>query len=173
MRRRGMLAGAIALTALAACSREPETADAPAPETAPSFPDPADSVRPIYDPYLNQSESPPAFRDQAPWSADLWRQLEAMVARSNAQNEPILDFDPIIGAQDYELSDLTVTTDSVVENSHAAVRARFTNLGQSTEIVFYMVWENDAWRVDNITGAVAGSGWDLRQISAQPATVAP
>ena len=33
------------------------------------------------------------------------------------------DFDPLIDAQDYQLSDLNVTTDSVVENSHAIVTA--------------------------------------------------
>jgi len=167
MRRRDMLASALALTALAACSPEPEKVEAPTPEVAPNFPDPAETVRPIYEPYLTRAETFPSFRDQAPWSADLWRQLEAMVARSNARNEPILDFDPVIGAQDYELSGLSVTTESAVQNSHAAVRARFINLGQPEEIVFYMIWEGDAWRVDNITGVMAGSGWDLRQIATQ------
>jgi len=158
-----------ALAALAACSRDQNKAKTPEPAPAPAgeelgFPDPADVVRPLYDPYLTPGATLPSFQDQAPWSADLWAQLQAMVARSEARNEPILDFDPIIGAQDYELTGLTVGTEAAAQNSHAAVRARFTNLGRPEEIVFYMVWEGDAWRVDNI----AGSNWELRQIAAAP-----
>ena len=70
----------------------------------------------------------PAFRDQAPWSAGLWAQLEAMMARSQARNEPILDFDPVIGAQDHQLANLNVATEAISENSHAVVRASFRPL---------------------------------------------
>jgi hypothetical protein len=161
MRRRDFVLS-VGAVALASCSPAEEKAPA-APEGA-GFPDPADVVRPLYEPYLTPNGTFPDFEHQAPWSADLWTQLQAMRARSEALNEPILDFDPIIGAQDYQLSGLTVGTESAVQNSHSAVRARFTNLGQPTEIVFYMVWEGDAWRVDNITG----DGWDLRQIAAAP-----
>ena len=71
--------------------------------------DPAMVVRQLYDPYLTPNATFPAFRDQAPWSAGLWAQLEAMMARSQARNEPILDFDPVIGAQDHQLGNLNVT----------------------------------------------------------------
>jgi hypothetical protein len=91
-------------------------------------------------------------------------QLEAMSARSQAMGEPILDFDPLIDAQDYQLSDLNVTTDAVVENSHATVRASFNNNGQPAEVLYDLIWENGAWRVDNIRT----SNWDLRQIAAGP-----
>ena len=85
-----------------------------------------------------------------------------MMARSQARGEPILDFDPLIDAQDYQLSDLNVTTDSVVENSHATVRANFVNAGAMSEVVYDLVWENGGWRVDNIRT----SRWDLRLIAA-------
>lgn len=162
--RRAVLLGA---AALAACSRQSETAPASgASPAAAGFPDPADVVRPLYAPYLGGAGEFPAFRDQAPWSAGLWSELEAMLARSQAIGEPILDFDPLIGAQDGQVSALTVSTEAAVENSHAAVRARFTNLGAAQEIVFYLVWEDGGWRVDNI----AGGDWDLRQIAAQGTT---
>jgi hypothetical protein len=88
--------------------------------------------------------------------------LQAMTARSQARGEPILDFDPLIDAQDYQLADLNVSTDGVVENSHATVRARFTNSGAPAEIVYDLVWEDGGWRVDNIRT----SRWDLRVITA-------
>ena len=105
----------------------------------------------------------PAFRDQAPWSAGLWAQLETMMARSQARNEPILDFDPVIGAQDHQVGNLNVTTEAISENSHAVVRASFTNLGRGEEIVYDLIWEGDRWKVDNIRGG----NWDLRQIATQ------
>lgn len=160
MRRRAIILGVASAAALAACSRQEQKAETP----ATAAPDPAAVIRPLYDRYFTEGAQFPEFREQAPWSADLWAQLEAMVARSNAINEPILDFDPLIDAQDYQLADLNVATEAVAENSHATVRASFTNAGNASEVVYDMVWEGGAWRVDNIRTAA----WDLRQIAAAP-----
>jgi len=167
MRRRDLLLIAAA-AALAACQPPPTKSDGPAEGDAAgdggrAITDPAIVVRQLYDPYIARADPFPSFRDQAPWSVGLWAQLEAMVARSNARNEPILDFDPIVAAQDYEISNLNVVTEAVSENSHAVVRASFTNLGRNEEVVYDLIWEGDRWRVDNIRGR----DWDLRQISQQ------
>jgi hypothetical protein len=156
MHRRSFI---IAAAALAACTppAAPPESEAPA-----DTPDPAAAVRPLYDPYLTEGAAFPEFREQAPWSTSMWTQLEAMSARSQAMGEPILDFDPLIDAQDYQLSNLNVTTDAVVESSHATVRASFNNNGAPSEVLYDMVWENGAWRVDNIRT----SQWDLRAIAA-------
>jgi hypothetical protein len=151
--------------ALAACSRQTEETEPPREDRAGrAITDPAAVIRQLYDPYLTQGATFPAFREQAPWSADLWALLETMMARSQALNEPILDFDPMIAAQDYQLTDLNVASEGVVENSHAVVRASFTNLNQATEVIYDMVWEDDRWKVNNIRG----DGWDLRQIASAP-----
>lgn len=166
MRRRNLILGAGATTALAACQRQQQKAEAPAAGeggAARAMTDPAMVVCQLYDPYLTPNATFPAFRDQAPWSAGLWAEIEAMTARSQARNEPILDFDPVIGAQDHQLSNLSVATEAISENSHAVVRVSFTNLGRGEEIVYDLVWEGDRWRVDNIRGA----NWDLRQIARQ------
>jgi Protein of unknown function (DUF3828) len=157
MNRRVLLLSA---AALAACSRESGKTQ-PAPAAA--APDPAETIRPLYTPYMSDGAEFPAFRDQAPWSADLWARLEAMNARSQAINEPILDFDPLTGAQDYRLSALTVRTESVAANSRAVVRAHFINLGRDAAVIYDLIWERGGWRVDNIHGA----DWDLRQIAAE------
>ena len=172
MRRRDLILGVGAAAALAACQRQEQKADTPAAGGAGgdaaggagrAMTDPAMVVRQLYDPYLTPNATFPAFRDQAPWSAGLWAQLEAMMARSQAHNEPILDFDPVIGAQDHQLANLNVATEAISENSHAVVRASFTNLGRGEEIVYDLIWEGDRWKVDNIRGR----DWDLRQISQQ------
>jgi hypothetical protein len=159
-----ILAGGAAAV-LSACQRQQGQSDAPEGETGAdrAMTDPAMVVRQVYDPYIARAETFPAFRDQAPWSAGLWAQLEAMVARSEARNEPILDFDPAIGAQDYEIGNLNVVTEAVSESSHAVVRASFTNFGRNEEIVYDLIWEDERWRVDNIRGR----DWDLRQIAQQ------
>ncbi len=164
MQRRSFLLAA-AGAALAACSRESAKAPEPAPEAA-AGPDPVTAIRPLYDRYLTPNAVFPPLENQAPWSSALQAQLQTMMARSEAINEPILDFDPLIGAQDYELTNLNVTADGVVYGSHAVVRASFTNLGEPREILYDLIWENGAWRVDNVRGA----DFDLRQIAASGAT---
>ncbi len=154
MHRRFFLIGA---AALAACTR-----DAVTPQAAPG-PDPAAIIAPIYQPYIANSVLV-GLQDQAPWTPPMREALEAMLARAQSAGEPILDFDPIIGAQDYQLSGLSLITEALVANSHAVVRARFSNLGRETEISYDMVWLDGGWRVDN----VRGEDWDLRQIAAAP-----
>lgn len=163
MHRRNLIIGAAA-AALVACSPPAEKQDAPADGAGRAMTDPAMVIRQLYEPYLTQGATFPDFQNQAPWSASLWTTLQAMMARSQAINEPILDFDPLIAAQDYQLSDLNVATESIVEASHAVVRASFTNATTPTEVIYDLVWEDDRWKVDNIRGA----DWDLRQIASAP-----
>lgn len=162
MRRRDLISGFSAMI-LAACSRQESKTEAPADE-ARGVTDPSAVIRPLYDRYITPDAQFPDFREQAPWSTNLWALLEAMMARSQQINEPILDFDPLIGAQDYQLSNLSVTNEAISEASHAVVRASFINADAHTEIVYDLIWEAGRWKVDNIRG----DGWDLRQIAAAP-----
>ncbi len=162
MLRRNLIL-ALGVLALAACS-PPQAEKADAPGATRAATDPASVIRPLYDRYMIQDATFPEFREQAPWSNAMWAQISAMTARSQALNEPILDFDPIIGAQDYQLSDLSVVNEAISEGSHAVVRASFNNATARTEIIYDLIWEDDRWKVDNIRG----DGWDMRQITAAP-----
>lgn len=164
--RRTIVLG-LASAALAACSppaERPEGAPAgDAASTAAS--DPSIVIRPLYDRYLAGDAGVfPPLEVQAPWSERMRNELMAMMARSEARNEPILDFDPFVNAQDWEIQSVNVTTDAVAEGSHAVVRANITNAGFAEDVLYDLVWENGAWRVDNIRN----SDWDLRQIVTQP-----
>ncbi len=161
MRRRELML-ALGAAALAACT-PPQQGQDEAPARAAT--DPAAVIRPLYDRYMTPDAEFPSFQEQAPWSNGLWTLLAAMSQRSEQINEPILDFDPIIGAQDYQLSNLDVANEAISEGSHAVVRARFNNATTTqTNIVYDLIWEDDRWKVDNIRG----EGWDLRQIAAAP-----
>ena len=147
MLRRSLILTAAA-AALAACT-PPQQEKTETPPAA-AAPDPADAIRPLYDRYLTEGAQFPDFREQAPWSVSLWTQLEAMTRRSEQINEPILDFDPLIDAQDYQITDLNVATEALAEGSHATVRATFNNAGRPAEVVYDLIWEGGAWKVDNI-----------------------
>lgn len=163
MRRRELML-ALSAAALAACTPpQAEKSETPA-EGARAVTDPAAVIRPLYDRYMTPDAQFPDFREQAPWSDSLWSLLSAMMRRSEQINEPILDFDPIIGAQDYQLSNLNVANEAISEGSHAVVRVTFNNATTPTNIIYDLIWEGDRWRVDNIRG----EGWDLRQIAAAP-----
>jgi hypothetical protein len=165
MKRRDFLLVGLAVIA-AACQRE-QTA-APAPEGgAEAVADPAAVIAPLYERYRTDPAVTtfPALPEQAPWSASLRAELEAMMARSQATQEPILDFDPFVNAQDWQIGAVAVTTDGFAENSHAVVRAHFVNGDHEDEVVYDLIWEGGGWRVDNIRH----EGWDLRQIVRQGA----
>ncbi len=129
-----------------------------------AIPDPAAVVRTLYAPYITADGQAPSLEDAAPWSARMQAEIAAMQARSGAGDGPSLDFDPIIDAQDYQLSNIAATTDSLVEGSHAVVRAQFNNIGAPQEVVYDLVWESDRWKVDNIRT----SEWDMRAIVTTP-----
>lgn len=165
MQRRTLIVGAA--LALAACQRQPssgEEQDAPGNGAggSPAYPDPAQTIAPLYERYRTDPAVTtfPVLPEQAPWSADLRAKLEGMIARSRTAEAPILDFDPFVNAQDWQIASVNVTTDGVVANSHATVRARFVNGNTEDEVVYDLIWEGGSWRVDNMRH----TGWDLRQI---------
>lgn len=165
MRRRDFFLGA-GLLLVAACQRQ--SAETPEGDAAgESISDPAEVIAPLYERYRTDPAVTtfPTLIDQAPWSAELRAQLEAMLARSQTNEEPILTFDPFVNAQDWQIMSVAVTTDGVVANSHATVRARFVNGSTEDEVVYDLIWEAGGWRVDNMRH----SGWDLRQILTQGA----
>jgi hypothetical protein len=149
---------------LAACQQEPAGEPAPT-DVVVVEADPAAVIAPLYARYRTDPAVTtfPSLPEQAPWTADMRARLEAMMTRSATSEAPILDFDPFVNAQDWLVTDVTATTDGVVERSHATVRAHFVNNQAEDEVVYDLVWESGAWRVDNIRHA----GWDLRQIISQ------
>jgi len=149
-----LLSFAVAAIALA-CSPPQQAKDAPREAQTPvtEIPDPAPIVRALYEPYLAEGGTAPALEDAAPWSA-------AMRAALAARTPQALPFDPLVDARDRYVTSVAAVTDAVVPNSHASVRAIFLNAGQQREIVYDLVWEDGAWRVDNIRSP----NWGLRQL---------
>ncbi|MBI3439276.1 MAG: hypothetical protein HY054_11625 [Proteobacteria bacterium] len=170
MHRRFFLIGA---AALAACSPAPQSrgSSKPGPATSAAttaaVDDPAAIIRPIYAPYLanNTDVSLPDLKDAAPWSASLREAIVAMEARSDQdESGEGLDFDPIVNAQDWQLSNFNVAAEGVVAQSHAVVRASFLNGGAQQDVMYDLIWESSGWRIDNMRSGGPPDGWDLRQL---------
>ena len=167
MHRRSFLIGA---AAQAACSKAPEQKTAPPPAAANAGAnDPAAIVRPIYARYMPGAPEfqYPNLEDQAPWSASLRQAMVDQEARFAAMKDGDpegIDFDVFVNAQDWQLSNLNVTTESIVPQSHAVVRASFQNADSHQDVVYDMVWENNGWRIDNMRSGSGADGWDLREM---------
>jgi hypothetical protein len=164
MRRRNFIIGA---AVLAGCSRPEQKVEPPANATdaaSGGADDPAEVIRTVYAPYLAESdENLPGLLDRAPWSASLRQALiveEARIQPGDSIDPDGLVFDPFISSQEWGMKRLNVTTEALVPESHAVVRASFNG---NMEVVYDLIWEDGGWRVDNMRSGHA-DGWDLRRI---------
>src|SRR5262249_34936913 len=141
-------------TVLACCSR-PAAAPAPQPAeahetTAATAQSAIAVITALYQPYLAHHGEPPAWYAALPMTPE----LAALVARDqhNANNgdEGAVEADPIIAAQDFQLSELTVTAAAAPANGRVVVTARFKNITSMTDVRYDMVERasDHAWLVD-------------------------
>jgi hypothetical protein len=125
--------------------------------------DPVGTVQALYDPYLS-NQNPKPFLDAAPLTSELHDMMKTAQEQASARGEPtvVVDFDPIIDGQDWELSDLNVELVEPAQAESAQVRARFKNMGEDVALTYDLVRQGGGWRIDNIEGA----NWTLRQLLA-------
>jgi len=129
---------------LAACGapQAPASADAPSPVSV---------VDALYQPYLTPHGTAPAWYQALPMTPELASLVSADQHNANGE-EGAIDADPIVAAQDFELSDLAVTADTPSPDGRTVVTAHFKNMGRMTEVRFDMVQRptDHAWLVDNV-----------------------
>jgi hypothetical protein len=104
----------------------------------------------IYDPYLEEG-----FKGQPYWQpsrffvADLARTIETDMRDAKRRGEvPMLDGDPFLDAQDWEVKNLriAVTTDG----AKATGRVTFDNFDKATEVVLDLRQTPAGWRIADI-----------------------
>jgi hypothetical protein len=140
---------AFVVAALAACSRAQPGAD------------PIAAVQPIYAPYV-ENRNPPGLLDVAPWTPELRDLLRSAQEASRETGEPVIDFDPIIDGQDWQIAAVAVTLEAPPADGRAEVAARFNNQGDEVEVIYDLVEADGGWRVDNLRT----ENWSLRAILA-------
>ncbi|HWA21843.1 MAG TPA: DUF3828 domain-containing protein [Caulobacterales bacterium] len=139
----------IAGLALAACD-----------QTDPNGPAPA--VEKLFEPYLKGGNTAAAL-DNAPMTMDLHAVIDKAGIYGNLLNEPVLDFDPIIFAQEAQIKNVRVTQVGPTKDAGSIARASFENAGKPVTLTYEMKRQGGAWLIDNIKGPDG----DLRGIIAE------
>lgn len=159
---RRLIAAVLTLTLVAACNPFAGPPAQKPPEAGAEQTAATEAVRALYAVYQNTRPE-----DVADWGAFRSTALAARYATladlQTRNDDPILDFDPIVGGQDWTISDLSFTEKAGASATNRIVTATFKNNGEDRTIQFDMIEENGAWKVDNIS---AGAPWpyDVRAI---------
>lgn len=145
-----------ALTLLAGLAAAPAIAQT-APAAAPDLSDPTAPVRRVYDPKIKDA--------QRPYSAALRKVYAAAIKTSRRLNEPVsgLDFDPTTNSQDSD-DDFRKTLKFAVRSQTAdkavvAVTMRIFKESPEQTLLYELVTENKAWRINDIVNPAEKDGW--------------
>lgn len=138
-----------AALALAACG-----AKTPGPDAA---------VKAIYAPYVSgPANAIPAFDSRDIFTPALKAEIARGETYGNLIDQPVIDYDPILGGQDGEVKNLVVSPAEITGDS-ANVKVKFSNQGVAKEQTFAMQRIDGQWRVDDIFEGETG----LRSIVAE------
>ena len=83
------------------------------------------------------------------YSADLKALFAADRTRYADDEVPTVDFDPLVDAQDIEVTEVVIS-EPVVQGDTAVGVVTFLNYGEPDISVIAMVKEGDVWRIDDI-----------------------
>lgn len=146
--RRVLLAFAVMSAVLPASAAEPAK---PLPAPPANDASPEAIVKTLYDAYrIDQSydylgdKLRPRYFTAA--TADL---IKRVFVKSEAENEPGIDYEPLIDGQEGEVKDLAVVVTSNAPPK-ATVEARFTSLGDKMTVIFDFIQEAGVWKIDDI-----------------------
>lgn len=121
-------------------------------------------IEAIYAPYIAGQipEDEAALRSEA-----LNALYEADMQRSEEGEIGALDFDPYIDGQDFEITDLEID-EPIIDGSRGTVRVTFKNFGQPREMIYSVVIEAEAWKIDDLESLSAEYPYRLTAILADP-----
>lgn len=99
----------------------------------------------------------------------LWRKAEAI---AEANDEPVLDFDPVTNLQDPDVKSFTLASEARTDTTAllaVTLTGRFTERARAADAVvrYALVLEDGSWRIDDLRGSVDGEAWSLREILKQ------
>ena len=122
--------------------------------------DPVAYVRAIYASY--ERDQPSAWYDRA-YSARLRKLIDADQKSAKAAGDAgKFDWDPIINAQDWKLTDIKVALVSRT-GDRAVVDASFHNLGSDQQMRFTLVLERGKWTIDDLQ-ALDKPRWTMSKV---------
>lgn len=83
---------------------------------------------------------------------------------------PLLDFDPFVNGQDFEITNLTVTSESI-DDKRQTVTARFLNFDAPRIVIYDFVLTDKGWRFEDMrypVGEDIPDGFSLKAYLSQP-----
>jgi hypothetical protein len=111
---------------------------------------PEATVETLYAPYVASNDTPPPDLASLPLTAELKAVIDKAGVYSEMLNEPVIDYDPIVGAQDWQISDVSVAREGAPREDGADVVATFKNGGEPKRVLFLMRRVDGDWRIDDI-----------------------
>ncbi len=118
----------------------------------------------IYKPYLENGDFSETENFYSNGMVKLM--IEATAREQDEDDGPILDFDPFIDAQDFEIKNLVISQ-PLIEGTKAQVDVSFDNFGEPRQLHYDLVFEdNFGWRVDDISSKTPDYEWRLSEILA-------
>jgi hypothetical protein len=107
-------------------------------------PVPEKTIEALYAPYV----SPTPEQPDAPWekstaySKSLKKTIDRGIEYSLLLNQPLIDFNPLVAAQNASITNLNIEVDRPPANGSAHVVARFENSNRQTTIGYDMILED-------------------------------
>lgn len=129
-------------------------------QAQPEFDDPVALIQYTYAPYGNGDFPDEMTELFSPTLTQLWND---MVERS--AELPLIDFDPFINAQDYDITGLVID-DPVIGADQAVVAVSFLNFGEPQDMRFTLVRRVDGWKIDDIETVGGEFPWRLSELLA-------
>lgn len=120
--------------------------------------DPDDVVESVYDLYKDR-ETPGILSDPKLASQYLTARLAQLVASHGGR----VGFDPVVDGREWELSDIEVE-EKGQRGDIMVVEANFVNGGETKRVGYALVFEDGAWRIDDIAAEGPQGRWVLSKI---------
>jgi hypothetical protein len=125
---------------------------------------PADLMTRIYRHYTDPASGVPSpYDDTTLPSKRLKALFDAYDQNSSPELVGALDFDPYIGAQDYEIKNFRITSEMIAGDT-ATIGVEFMNFDYETELTYSLVRESGAWKVDDIQSMNPDDPWVLSKL---------
>jgi hypothetical protein len=144
-RRRFLLSAAFLSVAVVALVSPPAVAD----------PSAHDFVAAIYDTYVSKERNGLAMDSDAKVRRYFEPSLAALIlkdrkAAARRGEVGVLDFDPFVDAQDWEISDLAVAVEDAGPGK-ARATVKFKNADRPSVVALELVKTGNAWKISNVT----------------------
>jgi hypothetical protein len=122
---------------------------------------PEKALQSLYASYLGDEEPD----ERKYFSAPLRKLYDADQAKAENGEDGNLDFDPVIGGQDYEIKELKVG-EPALNGDIAVVDVEFRNFDTPAHLKYTMRREGETWKVDDIESVDPDNPWTLSRILA-------